>query len=252
MDGMPTRSKKDRFMATLATLEKSSFQAFTELAEAVSLRIESHTDDMHRGHSRVDTLTGFVTTEFLYSDGMLQKRSKVPYTLLITAIKLFSAITVNQGPAHTVKKHCAELLYENDKAAEAFAFSQIEYHDAIRESKIRIFKRNADDINFLSEGESNTIPFKRPTLRSSNANNEEQNTAFAEEVSPAPAKTVTFSIKNVDNPKVIEVKKVIANITQPTEIGRECTDADNGDDEKGGHKIQSNCEEKMDEAFIHP
>lgn len=75
VDSPITRSKKNCFMATLSMLEKSSFAPFRELIESIYVWIDSQASYMHRGQHRVDTLAGYIISEFLYSDVVLQKRS---------------------------------------------------------------------------------------------------------------------------------------------------------------------------------
>lgn len=70
-------------------------------------------DDMHRVQPRVDALGEYA--QFLSSDNMLQKRSKIPYTVVLSAIKLFTSVDVSEGPAHPVEKQCYELLYARKK-----------------------------------------------------------------------------------------------------------------------------------------
>lgn len=98
---------------------------------------------------------------------MLCYRSAViPNNWVLSAIKLFTSVALNEGPAHPVKQLCAYIFYANDEGEHPFASKQMETHEAISESEIRrIFKRNEDNMNGISEKGINTTSVKRHTLR---------------------------------------------------------------------------------------
>lgn len=236
IDGTPTRSKKDCFLATLSRLEKSSFEPFRELVEAIHVWIEAQASDMHRGQPRINALAEFVTAEFLYSDAMLQKRSKIPYTLILSAIKLFTSIPIDEGPAHPVKKHCAQLLYSNDKVEYAFASSQIERHEAISESEMRkIFKRNEDSMTRLSEEGIIVSPAKQSTERSVNESEEKIPNVSSLRPVPTLTKTNVYNMNAAVDSDLIKVSDIVANLSKARAAGNDCDESRNHGNEDNGN-----------------
>lgn len=170
IEGGPTRSKKDVWIPTVARLGKSSFEPFRELSEALQVWMETLDGDMHRGRPRVDSLADHLSADLLYGDSMLKKRSKVPFTLVISTIKLFTSINIEEGPSHPVNKYCAQILYANNEGDLSFALAQLETHEAISQSERRsIIQRNEKIINSLSEQGINVSLGKISSLQSNNA-----------------------------------------------------------------------------------
>ena len=170
IEGKPTRSKKDVWIGTVTRLGKSSFEPFKELSEALQVWMETLEGDMLRNRPRVDSLSDHVSADLLYGDAMLKKRTKVPFTLMMSTIKLFTSINIEEGPSHPVKKYCAEILYANNEEDLSFALALLETHEAISQSERRsIILRNEQIINSLSEQGINVSLGKISSLQSNNA-----------------------------------------------------------------------------------